>query len=574
MGPASGVLMIPRSDWHSDSNKNFVDSLDPAGWPNILIGTDNTRVESGAAAPFLDNWETNVFSLPTLFVIGGLDYWRDMVVELSREIANLDPMEATFRHGFTDHFGKTFMNTTSYDRRALGNWTGGTNIKCSMKDRFMLDKVSGRTSSEMVKSVMNMQAIDSFVTCRSREKMACSKTAVLSGNHSDLDWCYMSVNKDNSTLDVLRTSQDLLMASNSAEIRNTPPTVWVTEGPRIENNSHYSESIEIVIERSQLEDMGNPGSPLIVCSFSAAIVSGIATSFGIFYTGEGFEYFNHIVLPDGGTAEPRKFLFHENWLDRAYAYSHKLWQANISMEYPDTFLYPSRPRKSPPSKNLLSEFGSAMGESIMFEQLYTRGVLTPHDAYSVELSVGGALTYLLSWTPPAASQYSMPYDQIPPQFTQGLSPPRSFAVQFMAKVYHEGYGFHLSTRTGYLGVTVLLLHAVIAIVGSLWQLIYSKSVILGWNSVPDYTMLGAGSPSLAKSYLTTNAGKEALGGLIAVRKVKPPPPPDTPPLSLPSSLDGQYGIVVMDYPSRASTTIVSSDYIVKSGAHESTKEIA
>ncbi|KAL0632694.1 hypothetical protein Q9L58_008415 [Maublancomyces gigas] len=341
-GPASGVLMIPRFGWHSDSRRDFIDSNLPAGWPNILIGTDNTRVELSAAAPFLDPWETNVFSLPKLFVIGGLDYWRDMMVELSREIANLDPVETTSQHGFTDHFGRTFMNTTSYDRRALdGNWTGGTKITCSMKDRFLLAKVSGRASSEMVKSVTNMQAIDAFVTCRSREKIVCSKTAVLSGNHTELDWCYMSVNRDNSTLDVLRPSQNLLMASNSADIRNIPPKIWITEGPRIENNSHYSESIEIVIERSHVdpEHIGLGSPSLTVCSFSAAIVSGIATSFGTFYTGENFEYFNHIVLPDGGIAEPRKFLFHENWLDRAYAYSHKSWQANISMEYPDTFLY-------------------------------------------------------------------------------------------------------------------------------------------------------------------------------------------------------------------------------------------
>lgn len=78
-------------------------------------------------------------------------------------------------HEFTDYFGKTFMNTTSYGRHSLnGNWMGGTNIKCSMKDRFLTTKISGRTYLEMVKSVVNMQAIDALVTCRVREKVACS----------------------------------------------------------------------------------------------------------------------------------------------------------------------------------------------------------------------------------------------------------------------------------------------------------------------------------------------------------------------------------------------------------------
>lgn len=94
-------------------------------------------------------------------------------------------------------------------------------------------------------------------------------------------------------------------------------------------------------------------------------------------------------------------------------------------------------------------------------------------------------------------------------------------------------------------------------------------------------MLGAGSPSLAKSYPTT---KEALGGLIAVRKTKQSPPPDIPPLSTPlpvpsapvsppSSLGWQYGIVVVDYPSRASSTTTVSSDDTESGFHENMKEI-
>lgn len=75
--------MIPRAGWYHDSNRDFVDSLYNSGWPNILIGTDNTRTELNATAPFLDKWETNVIALPKLFVISGLYYWRDMIVELS-----------------------------------------------------------------------------------------------------------------------------------------------------------------------------------------------------------------------------------------------------------------------------------------------------------------------------------------------------------------------------------------------------------------------------------------------------------------------------------------------------------
>lgn len=79
--------MIPQVGWFHDVKRDFGTSNDRyLGWLNILIGTDNTRVESGVADVYTDQWETNVFSLPRGFVIGGLYYWRDMMVELSRGI--------------------------------------------------------------------------------------------------------------------------------------------------------------------------------------------------------------------------------------------------------------------------------------------------------------------------------------------------------------------------------------------------------------------------------------------------------------------------------------------------------
>lgn len=122
--------------------------------------------------------------------------------------------------------------------------------------------------------------------------------------------------------------------------------------------------------------MQRDGHELIVYSFAGELVSGIATSFDGLFTGEKIEYFDYVVLPDGGIAEPRKFLFHENWLDRAYAYNRGV--TNLSMVYPDPFSHPPRPGITQPVDNLLAEFGTCIGESLVFEQVYTRGVLTPH----------------------------------------------------------------------------------------------------------------------------------------------------------------------------------------------------
>lgn len=60
-------------------------------------------------------------------------------------------------------------------------------------------------------------------------------------------------------------------------------------------------------------------------------------------------------------------------------------------------------------------------------------------------------------------------------------------------VFNLGYGFRLSTRTSILGITVLLAHAVIVMLGSLWQLFWERKIILGWGTIHDYVALALGS---------------------------------------------------------------------------------
>lgn len=564
-GPASGVLMIPRVDWFYHSTHVYPPA-ELSTLPNIMIGTSPGFLNGNHFS------ESNIFALPDQLVGSGLRYWKDVS---GRELRYPRlTLEEKSLHRFHDSFGPVYINTTSsYNRGLAAEWSGGTRITTSARNVYYL---SGDTWDAPLleigkgwnglKSMDTTHGFDAWVTCRVREKMACSNHVVLS-NNSDPDWCYLDVNKNN-TAGTLRTSRNLLMAHDFTDTRDEP-RVWFTEGTRIQSNSHYSDSIEVVFEKplGHASFMYN----LTVCSFSVTLVAAIATSYGADYTAEKVEYFDYILLPDGKTAEPRKFLFHENWLDRAYGYDPNLrllepepplggsmvTRENFSypigsMVYPDNFTYPERPGLNP-KKNLFGDLGSnllfALGWYWTDESLEAQD-----EAFPVEAVVGGLLTYLLSWSLPCESQYSMPYEQIPERFR--LEPPQSFPIVYSWEIYRKGYGFRLSTRTAYLGATILLLHAITAIVGSLWQL-KRDSVICAWSTVPDYALLGSGSPSLLMAYPNTCAGvtgDNALAGLVRVAETIPPyvPPGTLPPVPTIPHLE----IVAVDYSRKTATTPV------------------
>lgn len=569
-GPASGVLMIPRVDWFYHSKYEYPPA-ELSTLPNIMIGTSPGFVNGNHFS------ESNVFALPDQLIGSGLRYWKDVS---GRELRySRLTLEEKSQHRFHDLLGPVYVNTTgSYNRELDTEWSGGTRIMTSARNIYYLS--TGDTSNVPLreigkgwtglKSTDTTHGFDARVTCRAREKIACSNSTVPSDNFSYPDWCYLSVN-ENDTTGTLRESWNLLMAYDFTDNWGEP-RVWFTEGPRIEGNSHYSDTIEVVFEKPPEHALFMHN--LTICSFSATLVAAMATSYGTDYTAEKVEYFDYVMLPDGKTAKPRKFLFHENWLDRAYNYDPNLWlsgpevdsspiEGSIltredfsypvgSMVYPDNFTYPERPGLNP-NRNLFGVLGLnlvfALGWDGTEESQQER-----NEAFPVEAVVGGLLTYILSWSLPCGSQYSMPYEQIPERFR--LEPPQSFPIIYSWEIYRKGYGFRLSTRTAYLGVAILLLHAIIAIVGSLWQL-KRNSVIRAWSTVPDYALLGSGSPSLVMAYPNTCAGvtgDNALAGLVRVAETIPPyvPPGALPPVPTIPHLE----IVAVDYSRKTATTPV------------------
>lgn len=500
-GPASGVLMIPRVDWHLAGTVEYSPPINST-CPNIIIG------RSGG-------FDYSVATMP------GLRYWQ-YYSENSSWNATLSA-EDDLNHRFGDAGNVMYINTTgSYGRMPGGKWDGETKVRCEMQainveryqntwEKFPTPMNDTITGWKAVKSTINLVALDAAVTCRAQDKIPCSTTSTLSDNYDDLGWCYMSVGYSASS-SVLRTSQNLLLA---ADYNYYTTRVWVTEGPKFEANSHYSDSVEVVFENALHSDDAENyhiTPNLTVCSFSGALVSGIGTALGTHFTNEKIEYFNYTLNRDGKHENPRKILFHENWLDDAYSYDEDQLASDDTTE-PAPFTYPARPRTTALPYNILAAFGNTTQAA----GTYFAG----SEALPMEVAVGGALAYLLSWTSGSDSQYAIPYDEIPQQFTDGLGPLETWPTDYVFKVYQEGYIFQLSTRTGYLGVMVLGLHGLTAILASLWQLFVTRKVILGWKNTPEYVMLGAGSPSLTRAYPNTCAGiaaKRALSGVIILKE--------------------------------------------------------
>lgn len=526
-GPASAVLMIPRVDWFYVSTDQF-EAVARSTLPTVMIGTSPGLLDADA---FM---ESNVFAIPNMIVDSGFRYWKDISGDI--RIHNIRLQERS-RHQFRDYYGQVYVNTSGSDQRPLdGAWTGGTTVNYDMysgdRDYSLPLNISRKWTD--VKAIHTTNGFVASVTCRAAMKIPCTADSTLAGNLSYPDWCYRNVRMDNGIGEV-RISRNLLMAQDFVE--GLPePRIWLTEGPRIAENQHYSDSIEVLFEKrpDELESQYD----LTICSLSAILVAAVATSYGTFNFDEKVEYLDHVFLPDGTSAPPRKFLFHENWLDRAYSYDPDLWlsqsflhPASInqtlfdvgspypvvqyayptgSMVYPDNFTYPARPGLAP----RMNSFGS-LGASLIHAVGYP--AMDISEAFPVEAIVGGALTYLLSWSLPSYSQYSMPYDQIPEAFR--LGPPESFSHPYTVELFRRGYGFQLSSRTGYLGVAVLVSHAVIVIAASLWRIVKGRPVIHAWSTVPDYVCLGSGSSSLVVTHRNTCAGvagEAALTGMVKV----------------------------------------------------------
>lgn len=306
-GPSSAVLMIPRVGWFFNSNDSY-SSAERSTIPTILIGT-----APGLLDDALFN-ESNMFALPADIVGSGFRYWKD-VAGYELQSPRMSQQEKS-KHQFHDYYGQVYINTSGTIHRPLeGAWTGSTTVTTATRINYDLHFVNSMTLPrlDILEKWTRIKIIDSthgFIgsaTCRAGQQISCDESSrptgnsTLPGNSTYPNWCYRSVDAENSVGE-MRTGRNLLMAKDFVE-GVTDPRIWVTEGPRIDENIHYSDSIELLFERRPEDEL----EPILtVCSYSAAHVAAEGTSYGTGEMASAVRFFDHVITADGTTAPPRK----------------------------------------------------------------------------------------------------------------------------------------------------------------------------------------------------------------------------------------------------------------------------
>lgn len=262
-GPSSAVLMIPRVGWSCFATRTYTPAPGGNIIPSIMISDADSVGDHLWAQP------------PSAFL--GLEYWDAFF----RNSAWNSTHNEHFEHEFPDHGAKMYMNVTgSYSRLLNGLWDGGTEITGYMRPRFydsevhtrMLVDIDGAARGwQSLKTTIDVNALVAKATCRDRTKIPCGDGTAAG------EWCFESVHELIASPTSLRSSDGLVLAADYGDAESR---VWICEGARIAANPHYSDTLEIVFEGRHT--LNGPYTPfdLSVCSFSAALVTGVGTTTG------------------------------------------------------------------------------------------------------------------------------------------------------------------------------------------------------------------------------------------------------------------------------------------------------
>lgn len=297
-------------------------------------------------------------------------------------------------------------------------------------------------------------------------------------------------------------------------------SIFLTEGPRSEKFPNFATSIEFVIEgleSSAGDPTTTPRSGIVVCSVSARIGSTTISATDTMVDHEYSPYADYQILGNGTKEPSRQILYHEHWIDSIGATRGEVQdsadinmtgEVNFGPRNPD--IVTQNPTLQGVAGTIAQQF-KAMSAPDSLDQMV--GDL---EAARIELPIAGAMSAILCLLSPTHSQYVIPDSVLMPDTflpTQLFYDTETIGT---LKAYNLGYGFRLSTRTGILGVAVLLCHVVIALAGSFWQVFWWRKVITAWSTVPDYLALGVGSSTVQPGFENTCAGVSAKRTLQSI----------------------------------------------------------
>lgn len=342
------------------------------------------------------------------------------------------------------------------------------------------------------------------MNCQYRQKIPCPPTT----DPVTSPWCLAG------------TARSLMLLSQSSRKRWRQPRsgrfldisrVYITEGSRSETHSEFTDSLQVVLDSGYISELDRrefnnsasqleallPSTKVIVCSISTVITPAVMSSFTTHMDGRLL----HCPFRDNNTLR-----YHENWLDHA-----STTETGITYTVTGNASFATRSMVKLVRNPALRLFGNTVN-------ILGAGRSEPDPAW-LELTIAGAFASIFAKLRRSSSQYGID-DTI--QLPEGIIPEPRLHVPgnkgFTIQVYNQGYGFRLST-VGVFAVVLLVLHAAIVLVGSVWQLFWERSVITAWSTVPEYLALGLGSTLVARVLDNTCAGITAGESLRTIVKV-------------------------------------------------------
>jgi hypothetical protein len=553
VGPASATLMIPRQYWFFMEMLDIMSYSPPvlnSNYPNIFIDSRLSPLENHGGTESM----------------GYENYWRALWQNTTYS-ADFFNEHDKLTH-LAPSLGVVAINSTTSWRRPLSvdaEWKGKSNFRSIMINNLLIyysawfqfrgqkPKVLQKYTQFPTQATTEMTGLEMDIVCRLRAKKSC----VNASSADDKEWCYVPVFEEPIMGGPLRSNRDLLLISDhrpfnfqlESNYGNPPdyilPKMYITEGPRIEGNERFTNSIVFVFEEYV-------GSNLFVCSTTNAILKGATviisdlTAMQSHIKAEYHEYISHFKFDNVTTTlePPRPLIYYEHWLDTLHMYDYDRERAALvdlknqsadGLETPDY----STPRfsRGETINSKLKNWGAAVVQSAtlyggpiwMSDNNWTRHltqtgapefaplpespVLPPRsyiEAGIVEIALGGSWFNMLLDTAPSASQYQSIYSHvyIPPAIKEAYPEPiLNYSSSFYRPLalHHFVYGYRLSSRTSVIAAFLLSLHAVIALAGSIWQL-RQRCVIISWGSIPEYVTLCVGSLPLTEGIKNTCAG--------------------------------------------------------------------
>lgn len=334
----------------------------------------------------------------------------------------------------------------------------------------------------------NVTAIVTEVNCVYRPKLPCPPKM----DPAAAPWCL----EDSTTA----TRGLILLTQSSKQYLDISPEeglltqymsisrVYITEGPISKTHPQFVDSLQVVFDgaalpwdnrsdfsnNTRINDVLLPSTHVTVCSISTVITPAVLSSSDIIIDGRDM---------DCAYGDNRTLQYHERWLDHAIsALPHPIY-AQVAL---GNTTFAPRSMVHPVINPNMRRFGETVNFFSYIEPI--------DDPSWLEIVVGGSFVSVFSWLGLSTSQYAIESTIVLPEAM--MPEPLVHVVEgnwYTISVYNQGYGFQLSTRVGRLAMVLLMVHAVIVVAGSLWQLFWERRVINGWNTVPEYLALGVGS---------------------------------------------------------------------------------